>query len=337
MSCHAPPLRASLALARRAGRHGRVRPRAAFEDDVLRKGDLRVRGRSRARPAGGASQSKAPTSRSATTSASGSTLFDVRCGQRDDDAPLSALTGHLIMGTTEREFETEEVVPFDRREALHTVLRAKLDGVPMQYDIYVMKKDGCVFDLVYVAPPDRFAAGRRGLRAVRPRCSLSAGTARRRYQRGALETTMTPEPPDPTPSQPGGRMSFLPPPVREELACFEACDEEHPPVHRGDGLHRRAHVERAALDPEAPARDRLHGLPDRVSRRPIARHRRRHVDLHRHGHDGAVRLRPAALRRHRVHPPRRRPLLLARARPDADGRHRRAAASAAAWRPRSAR
>jgi len=90
---------------------------------------------------------------------SGSALFDVRCGQRDDDAPLAVLTNHLIMGTTEREFDAQDTVPFDGREALHTLLRAKLDGVPMQYDIYVMKKNGCLFDLVYVAPPDRFADG----------------------------------------------------------------------------------------------------------------------------------------------------------------------------------
>jgi hypothetical protein len=89
----------------------------------------------------------------------GSVLVDVRCSGRDDDAPLSSLTGHLIMGTTERKFDTEEVVAFDRREAQHTLLRAKLDGVPMRYDIYVMKKNGCVFDLVYVAPPDRFEEG----------------------------------------------------------------------------------------------------------------------------------------------------------------------------------
>jgi len=38
-------------------------------------------------------------------------------------------------------------------------MRAKLDGVPMQYDIYVMKKDLCVFDLVYVAPPAQFTVG----------------------------------------------------------------------------------------------------------------------------------------------------------------------------------
>jgi hypothetical protein len=89
----------------------------------------------------------------------GSVLFDVRCGHHDDDAPLSVLTGHLIMGTTDRAFDAEDTIPFDGREAMHTLLRAKLDGVPMQYDIYVMKKDGCVYDLVYVAPPGSFAGG----------------------------------------------------------------------------------------------------------------------------------------------------------------------------------
>ncbi len=89
----------------------------------------------------------------------GSALFDVRCDRRDDDAPLSVLTEHLIMGTTEREIESETTEPFDGREALHTRMRAKLDGVPMQYDIYVMKKNGCVYDLVYVAPPARFGDG----------------------------------------------------------------------------------------------------------------------------------------------------------------------------------
>jgi hypothetical protein len=89
----------------------------------------------------------------------GSVLFDVRCHDRDDDAPLSSLTEHLIMGTTERAVQSEETVPFDGREALHTLMTAKLDGVPMQYDLYVMKKDGCVYDLVFVAPPDRFSQG----------------------------------------------------------------------------------------------------------------------------------------------------------------------------------
>jgi hypothetical protein len=89
----------------------------------------------------------------------GSVLIDVRCGERDGDAPLSVLTEHLIMGTTERSIETQATIPFDGREAMRTTLDAKLDGVPMRYDIYVMKKDGCVYDLVYVAPPEPFVAG----------------------------------------------------------------------------------------------------------------------------------------------------------------------------------
>jgi hypothetical protein len=104
----------------------------------------------------------------------GSTMFDVRCG-RSSDAPLTVLTEHLIMGTTARDFVSQETLPLDDREALHTLMRAKLDGVPMQYDIYVLKKDGCVYDLVYVAPPARFTAGSAdferfalGLRASSP-------------------------------------------------------------------------------------------------------------------------------------------------------------------------
>jgi hypothetical protein len=89
----------------------------------------------------------------------GSAMFDVRCRRRDDDAPLTVLAAHLVMGTTEREIASEETIPFDGREALHTQMRAKLDGVPMQYDLYVMKKDECIYDLVYVAPPERFAEG----------------------------------------------------------------------------------------------------------------------------------------------------------------------------------
>ncbi len=89
----------------------------------------------------------------------GSALFVVHCGDRRDDAPLSILTENLIMGTTDRDFESQKVVPFDGREAMHTVVRAKLDGVRMQYDIYVMKKDACVYDVVYVAPPAHYSDG----------------------------------------------------------------------------------------------------------------------------------------------------------------------------------
>jgi hypothetical protein len=87
-----------------------------------------------------------------------SVLLNARCGEKDGDVPLVSLTGQLIMGTTDREFEKEETIPFDGREARHSILKAKLDGVLLRYDIYVEKKDGCVYDFVYVSPPDAAAA-----------------------------------------------------------------------------------------------------------------------------------------------------------------------------------
>jgi hypothetical protein len=89
----------------------------------------------------------------------GSVSVYSRCGQDGDDVPLSALTHHLLIGFTEREVNSQTVIPMDGREAMHTVVHAKLDGVPIALSIYVMKKDGCVYDLVWVAPPDRFEAG----------------------------------------------------------------------------------------------------------------------------------------------------------------------------------
>jgi hypothetical protein len=82
-----------------------------------------------------------------------SVLINSRCAASDSDTPLVALTAHLVIGTTDRQISREETLPFDGREARHTVMQARLDGVPMSYDIFVLKRDGCVFDFVYVTPP----------------------------------------------------------------------------------------------------------------------------------------------------------------------------------------
>ncbi len=91
--------------------------------------------------------------------AEGSILVNARCSHLDGDVPLSALTNDLVMGTTDRDFVSQDTIAFDSREALHSVLKAKLDGVLLQYDLYVLKKDGCVYDFVYVAPPTSYAGG----------------------------------------------------------------------------------------------------------------------------------------------------------------------------------
>ncbi len=89
----------------------------------------------------------------------GSALLNARCNIEDSDTPLAALTAHLLTGTTERAFVNEETIPFDAREARHTLVRAKLDGVLLTYDLYVLNKDGCTYDFAYIAPPETFDAG----------------------------------------------------------------------------------------------------------------------------------------------------------------------------------
>ncbi|MBC7171662.1 MAG: hypothetical protein H5U40_04510 [Polyangiaceae bacterium] len=70
------------------------------------------------------------------------------------DIPLEALTNHLLIGFTEREdVEPQSRIPLDEREALRTHVLAKLDGVPRELLLYVLKKDECVYDFALVAPP----------------------------------------------------------------------------------------------------------------------------------------------------------------------------------------
>lgn len=92
---------------------------------------------------------------------SASVMVNARCLSADDRTPLVALTNHLLIGATEREYVSQATEPFDGREALHTRLKAKWDGVPMSIDVYVLSKDGCVYDFVYLAPVNASEDGAR--------------------------------------------------------------------------------------------------------------------------------------------------------------------------------
>ena len=92
-----------------------------------------------------------------------------RCGKDDDDVPLTALTQQLFLYFTERQIVSQASVTLDGREALRTELSAKLDGVPRRFVVYVLKKNGCVYDFILIAGPvvdagakaefDQFVAG----------------------------------------------------------------------------------------------------------------------------------------------------------------------------------
>ncbi len=88
------------------------------------------------------------------------------CGKDRDDVPLESLTQHLFLLFTERQIESQEKVGLAGREALRTVLSAKLDGVPMRYESWVLKKDSCVYDMLYFAPHASFASGQAMFRQL---------------------------------------------------------------------------------------------------------------------------------------------------------------------------
>jgi hypothetical protein len=73
-----------------------------------------------------------------------------RCGVDGDDVPLAALTHHLFLNFTKRHVESQQTVELDGREALRTELTAELDGVSKRFLVFVMKKDGCVYDFMWI-------------------------------------------------------------------------------------------------------------------------------------------------------------------------------------------
>lgn len=72
------------------------------------------------------------------------------------DPPLEVLLNDLLIGTTKRRYLLEETLPLDGREAKHAVVALELDGVPLVYDVYVYKKDGCVYDLALVVSAEAY-------------------------------------------------------------------------------------------------------------------------------------------------------------------------------------
>lgn len=84
--------------------------------------------------------------------------INVTC-ERDRQVPLNVLSRHLFFGFKEKDVLLQEPRALNGVPALKTVLRGRLDAGEFQLDSYVIERGGCVYDLVYFARPDDFAAG----------------------------------------------------------------------------------------------------------------------------------------------------------------------------------
>ncbi|MCC6807644.1 MAG: hypothetical protein IT381_09490 [Deltaproteobacteria bacterium] len=87
----------------------------------------------------------------------GAIICNAICGEQDiRDLPLDVLVNHTLFGVDQtRELEREELV-LDGRGALRVHVVGTMDGVAIELDLVVMKKDNCTFDFQLVAGIDEF-------------------------------------------------------------------------------------------------------------------------------------------------------------------------------------
>ncbi|MBI2343205.1 MAG: hypothetical protein HYV02_02530 [Deltaproteobacteria bacterium] len=76
------------------------------------------------------------------------------CGAHFEDLPLTALMGHLFAGIELVRVDPAIAFSLDGRGALRTRSLRRIDGVVMQTDAVVVKKDGCNFDFYLIARPE---------------------------------------------------------------------------------------------------------------------------------------------------------------------------------------
>ena len=91
---------------------------------------------------------------------------DSNCGSRFEDASLDSLLGHLLHGLGGGAPLVEERLSVGGREALLQVREGRVDGMSTRVAAVVLKKDGCTFDLVYLASPEQFQDDLQPLREV---------------------------------------------------------------------------------------------------------------------------------------------------------------------------
>ncbi len=96
----------------------------------------------------------------------GATIYgDTSCGKRYEDAPLTVLINHQVMGFTDVETVSQTDQELSARGALERIATGRLDGVAVSLGLTVIRKGPCVFDLVLIAPAAGFDEGLADYRA----------------------------------------------------------------------------------------------------------------------------------------------------------------------------
>ncbi len=89
----------------------------------------------------------------------------VQCDEQGDSS-LHQYTDHLRIDWDGWTVVEQGEASLIGRAALRTVVDAELDGIPRRNELWVVKKNGCLFDLRYSAGKTDFAAGQADFATV---------------------------------------------------------------------------------------------------------------------------------------------------------------------------
>jgi len=77
-----------------------------------------------------------------------------------ESGPLPSVARHLFFGLQDKRVEGRERIAVSNASGVRTRLRARLDDRPVEVDGVTVRRGACLYDFVYVAPPQRFEEGR---------------------------------------------------------------------------------------------------------------------------------------------------------------------------------
>ncbi|MBK8265898.1 MAG: hypothetical protein IPK80_31785 [Nannocystis sp.] len=83
------------------------------------------------------------------------------------DSSLESFTDHLRIDFRAWEVVEQKSEVVAGRDALRSIVLAEIDGgVATKMELLVFKKNGCLFDMQYIAPPSHFERGRAAFQQV---------------------------------------------------------------------------------------------------------------------------------------------------------------------------
>jgi hypothetical protein len=75
-----------------------------------------------------------------------------------EKGPLPAVARHVFFGLREAQWLRQGPIMLDGVTGLETVVRGRVEGTAVQVRSVVVRQKGCLYDLLFVAPPGTFEA-----------------------------------------------------------------------------------------------------------------------------------------------------------------------------------